>query len=130
MSTATKIESPYAPRAIGPYSQAVKTESLIFVSGQLPVDPKTGLMVEGGIMEKTSKVIDNLEAILKEAGSSLDKVVQVNVYLKHFKADYAQMNEVYMKRFTSKVPPARVTVEVSELPLSASVEISCVALAN
>lgn len=130
MSTKTKIETPHAPRAIGPYSQAVKTDSMIFVSGQLPIDPKTGLMVEGGIMEKTAKVIDNLEAILKEAGSSLDNVVQVNVYLKNLKSDFAQMNEVYMKRFTSKVHPARVTVEVSELPLSAPVEISCVALVN
>lgn len=128
MSTKTKVETQYAPKAIGPYSQAVKTDSLIFVSGQLPIDPKTGLMVEGGITEKTARVIDNLEAILKEAGSSLDRVVQVNVYLKNLKADFAHMNDIYLKRFTSTPYPARVTIEVSELPLSAPIEISCVAL--
>ena len=124
---ATKVDTPLAPRAIGPYSQAVKANGFVFVSGQLPVDPKTGELVQGGIGPMTERVIDNLEAILQAAGTSLDKVVSCQVFLKDLKQDFMPMNEVYLKRFTSDCPPARFTVEVSNLPLNVPIEIACVA---
>ena len=124
----TKIDTVDAPRAVGPYSQAVVANGLVFVSGQLPLDPKTGHLVGGDIASMTDKVIDNLEAILKEAKTSLDKVVSCHVYLKDIKKDFMQMNEVYLKRFKSPCPPARVTVEIAELPLGAKIEISCIAV--
>lgn len=128
MSTLQKVESSKAPPAIGPYSQAVIANHFIFVSGQLPIDPKTGLLMEGSISAKTAQVIDYLEAILKEAGSSLNKVVRCDVFLKDLKRDFGGMNESYLKRFNSNCPPARQTIQVSELPLGAEVEISCVAV--
>lgn len=122
-----KIDTILAPRAIGAYSQAVVFNSLVFVSGQLPLDPKTGKLVEGDIRALTRQVIDNIEAILKEAGTSIDKVLRCDIFLKDLKNDYSMMNEEYSKRFTSETPPARQTVQVAELPLSSPVEISCVA---
>lgn len=127
MSTLRKINTPKAPPAIGPYSQGVKADSFIFVSGQLPIDPKSGLLLDGSMQEKTHQVIDYLEAILKEAGSSLDQVVRCDVFLKDLKRDFSAMNEAYSKRFTSANPPARQTIQVSELPLGVDVEISCIA---
>lgn len=123
----TKIDTLDAPRAAGPYSQAILAGGFVFVSGQLPLDLKTGLLVTGGIGPMTEKVIDHLEAILREAGSSLDHVVSCQVFLKDLKEDFMQMNEVYLKRFKSPCPPARATVEVAELPLGAKIEISCIA---
>jgi 2-iminobutanoate/2-iminopropanoate deaminase len=125
-----KIETNLAPKAIGPYSQAVSVpagDRLIFVSGQLPVDPKTGEFVQGDIQALTKCVMDNIAAILKAAGSSMDKVVRADVFLKDLKRDFAGMNEEYAKHFNSPVPPARQTVQVSELPKGAIVEISVIA---
>lgn len=122
-----KIETPEAPKAIGPYSQAVRTSNLLFVSGQLPVDPKTGQLVEQEIRTQTNRVLDNLEAILKEAGCSLNQVVRTDVFLKNLD-DFKALNEEYAKRFQQSVPPARQTVQVAKLPLDALVEISCIAI--
>lgn len=123
-----KVETSQAPKAIGPYSQAVSVQNLIFVSGQLPIDPGTNELVTGDIQILTKRVIDNLEAILKEAGSSLQGVVRTDIFLKDLKKDFVGMNEEYAKHFSEKVPPARQTVEVSYLPKGASIEISCIAI--
>lgn len=124
-----KIETQFAPAALGPYSQAIKANGFVYVSGQLPLDATNGKMIEGDIKNLTNKVIDNLEAILKEAGSSLSNVVSCQVFLIDLKGDFKDMNEIYAKRFIGHTPPARVTVEVSALPLGARVEMACIALA-
>jgi 2-iminobutanoate/2-iminopropanoate deaminase len=124
-----KVETPGAPKALGPYSQGIiagKGESLVFVSGQLPIDPGTGKLVEGDIRIFTKQVIDNLEAILLAAGSSLELVVRTDVFLKDLK-NFSMMNEEYAKRF-GQPAPARQTIQVSDLPLGAPIEISCIAV--
>jgi 2-iminobutanoate/2-iminopropanoate deaminase len=126
-----KIETADAPRAIGPYSQAIvcpSTASLIFVSGQLPIDPKTNQLVEGEIGELTRQVLNNIKAILIAAGSDFDKVVRVDVFLKDLKKDFRGMNEEYARHFTHPLAPARQTVQVANLPLNSPIEISCVAI--
>lgn len=125
-----KIETANAPKALGPYSQAValkETRPLIFVSGQLPIDPETGKLIEGDIKALTKQVIDNLEAILHAGGSRLEWVVRTDVFLKDLK-DFSQMNEEYAKRFNGAVTPARQTIQVAGLPLGSSIEISCIAV--
>lgn len=114
-----------APQAIGPYSQAIKAGGFVFVSGQIPLVPATGEMVQGGIEVQTEQVLKNLAAILKAAGSSLDAVVKTTVYITNI-ADFAKVNEVYAKFFV-KDCPARVCVEVSNLPKSALIEIDVIA---
>ncbi len=114
-----------APAAIGPYSQAIRSGSLVFLSGQIPLDPETGKVVEGDAAVQTARVLQNLSAILEAAGSSLGQVLKTTVYLKDM-ADFAMMNEVYA-RFFVESPPARATVEVSRLPRNVSVEIDLVA---
>jgi len=129
----TQIKTTAAPQAMGPYSQGILVEGnphWIFVSGQVPIDPATGKLVTGAITVLTDRVIDNIEAILKEAGSSLQQVVRVDVFLKDLKNDFNPMNEVYAQRFGGSVHPARQTVQVSELPLGAPIEISCIAFKN
>jgi len=124
-----KIEAPQAPKALGPYSQAIalkENRPLLFVSGQLPIDPKTGALVTGDMHTLTKQVLDNLEAILQAGGSSLDRVVRVDVFLKNLK-DFVAMNEEYAKRFKGPVTPARQTIQVADLPLGSSIEISCIA---
>ncbi|UCB51597.1 MAG: RidA family protein [Candidatus Zixiibacteriota bacterium] len=123
------IQTVSAPRAVGPYSQAVKLEgeSLIFVSGQIALDPKTGDRVHGGVVQETRQVFENLKAILDEAGSSLEKVVKTTVYL-HSMDDFGVMNEVYSQYFKTD-PPARATVEASRLPKGMKVEIEAIAYA-
>lgn len=124
------INTELAPKAIGPYSQGVIIPShrqLIFVSGQLPVHPKTGKLVEGDIQNQTSQVIDNIEAILKAAGSNLQNVVRTDVFMIDLK-QFAKMNEIYGQRFNGTIFPARQTIQVSALPLGAPIEISCIAL--
>jgi 2-iminobutanoate/2-iminopropanoate deaminase len=123
-----KIATPHAPAAIGPYSQAMRLGNLIFTAGQVALDPATQQMVNGGITEQTTRVLENLKAILESAGSSLAKVVKATVFLKNFD-DFAQMNEVYGKYLASEgvAAPARSTVEVSRLPKDALVEIELVA---
>lgn len=114
-----------APKPIGPYSQAVKIGNLIFVSGQIPIDPKSNNVVNGGIKEQTAQVLENIKAILEAAGSGLDKVLMSFVYLKDMN-DFQGFNEVYSKYFKDN-PPARVTVEVSRLPKDVLIEIAVVA---
>ncbi len=119
------ISSPSAPAAIGPYSQAVRTGNLVFVSGQIPIDPATGSLVEGDAGAQTEQVLKNLASILEAAGSSLAKALKTTVYLRDL-GDFSRMNEVYA-RFFGANPPARATVEVSRLPRNAAVEIDLVA---
>lgn len=125
-----KVETAEAPKALGPYSQAIIAQgsSLLFVSGQLPIDPKTGKLLEGDIKSLTKQVLDNIDAILKAGGSSFEQVVRTEVFLKDVKSDFAGMNEEYGKRFTGKMPPARQTIQVADLPLGSPIEISCIAL--
>jgi 2-iminobutanoate/2-iminopropanoate deaminase len=122
------IATGYAPAAIGPYSQAVRAGNLLFTAGQIPLDPATGQVVAGGITAQTARVLDNLIAILAEAGSSLSQVVKTTVYLKDFN-DFAAMNSVYGEYFIAAggQPPARSTVEVSRLPKDVLIEIELVA---
>lgn len=120
------VESPDAPKAIGPYSQAIIANGLIFTAGQVGADPKTGTLVEGGIEAQTEQVLRNIEAVLKASGSSLDDVVKTTVFLADLN-DFAKMNEVYAKRF--KTPfPARSTVQVARLPRDAKIEIEAIAV--
>lgn len=121
------ISTEKGPKAIGPYSQAIKANGLIFTSGQIPFDPTTGQLVEGDVARQTARVLDNLTAIVAAAGSSLEKAVRVTVFLKDMN-DFTAMNEVYGGYFT-KNPPARSTVEVARLPRDVRVEIDLIALA-
>lgn len=114
-----------APRAIGPYAQAVRWNGLLFVSGQIPLDPVTMQMVEGGIAEQTERVLENLKAVLGAAGSSLENVLKTTVFMQDLN-EFSAMNEVYA-RFFGANPPARATVEAARLPRDAHVEIECVA---
>jgi 2-iminobutanoate/2-iminopropanoate deaminase len=124
----TVIATPKAPQAIGPYSQAIQASGFIFVSGQIPLDPATQQIVQGEVAEQTERVLANLEAILRAAGSSLEKVVRTTVYLKDM-GEFAAMNSVY-ERFFPFAAPARSTVEVARLPKDARVEIDVIALAG
>jgi 2-iminobutanoate/2-iminopropanoate deaminase len=119
------ISTERAPKAIGPYSQAVISNGWAFLSGQIPLDPATNQIVEGGIGVQTERVIENLKSVLEAAGSSLDRVVKTTVYLKDM-GEFAIMNEVYGRYFASN-PPARATVEVARLPRDVRVEIDCIA---
>ena len=119
------ISTEKAPSAIGPYSQAIQVNGLIFVSGQLPVDPATGNFAEGGIKELTRQSLTNIKAILEEAGSDMTKVVKTSVFLADMN-DFAEMNEVYAQFFQQPFP-ARSAVAVKTLPKGAKVEIECIA---
>jgi 2-iminobutanoate/2-iminopropanoate deaminase len=121
-----KIETRDAPAAVGPYSQGTETNGFIFISGQLPVDPKTGQKVEEDIKVQTDRVIENLKAVLKTAGLDLSRVVRCDVFLKDMN-DFKAMNEVYASKFSTDPKPARQAVQVGKLPLDALVEISCIA---
>ncbi len=116
-----------APQAIGPYSQAVVANGFLFASGQVPINPATGQVVEGDIEAQTERVLKNLQALVEAAGISLDRVVKTTVYLKDM-SEFARMNAVYAKFFTAE-PPARATVEVARLPKDVRIEIDLVALA-
>lgn len=120
------IDTPNAPRAIGPYSQAVAAKPFLFISGQLPIDPKIGKITAATIEEQTHQVINNIEAILAAEGLTLKHVIRAEVFLKNME-DFPVMNAVYIKRFTHPIKPARHTIEVSKLPLDAHIEIVCVA---
>ncbi|HEV8131731.1 MAG TPA: RidA family protein [Acidobacteriota bacterium] len=120
------ISTSQAPQAIGPYSQAISTDALIFVSGQIPIDPASGQLVAGGIREQTHRVLQNLAAILKAANTSLEKTVKTTVYLKDMN-HFQEMNQVYGEYFKEN-PPARATVEVARLPKDVLVEIDLIAL--
>jgi len=116
-----------APQAIGPYSQAIKANGFVFVSGQIAFDPATSQIIQGDVAAQTERVLKNLDAILKAAGSGLERVVRSTVFLKNM-GDFAAMNEVY-GRFWKSAPPARSTVEVARLPRDVAVEIDVIALA-
>ena len=119
------IKSDKAPKAVGPYSQAVKVGSFLFISGQIAINPETGKLEGKTVAEQTARVLKNIEAILREAGFSKNNVVKTTVYLKDID-DFAEMNRVYSE-FFGEHKPARATVEVSNLPLGALVEIEAVA---
>ena len=120
------ISTENAPGAIGPYSQAIKANGMLFCSGQVPIDPATGEFVEGGVAEQTEQVFKNLVAVLEAGGSGLDGVVKTTVFLADMN-DFAAMNEVYGKYFDSN-KPARATVQAARLPRDAKVEIECIAI--
>ena len=115
-----------APRAIGPYSQAVRAGNFVFASGQIPIDPATGEFVPGGIAEQTEQVLKNLTALFAAAGVGLDQIVKTTVFLADMN-DFTAMNEVYGK-FFSEAPPARATVQAARLPRDAKVEIEAIAV--
>jgi 2-iminobutanoate/2-iminopropanoate deaminase len=121
-----RVQTDQAPGAIGPYSQAIKANGMLFASGQVPIDPATGQLVAGTIAEQTTQVLKNLQAVLEAAGSSLDQVAKTTVFLADMN-DFAEMNETYAG-FFKEIPPARSTVEVSRLPRDARVEIDVIAL--
>ncbi len=121
----TIVQTATAPQAIGPYSQATASQGLVFVSGQIPLHPTTGALLDGGIEEQTRRVLLNLKAVLEAAGSSLDLVVKTTVFLKNMD-DFPAMNAVYAEFFGSSLP-ARATVEVSRLPRGVAVEIDAIA---
>jgi len=121
------IQTDRAPEAIGPYSQAIKANGFIFASGQIPLDPATMQIVEGGIEEQTLRVLENLKAVLEAAGSSLDRVVKTTVYLTDM-TEFAAMNVIYAKYFGAR-RPARATVQVARLPRDVKIEIDLIALA-
>ena len=120
------IQTDRAPKAIGPYSQAVKARGFVYASGQIPIDPATGQFVDGGITEQTEQVMKNVAAVLAAAGSGLDRIVKTTVFLADME-EFAAMNDVYAKFFTSE-PPARATVQAAGLPRNARVEIEVIAL--
>jgi 2-iminobutanoate/2-iminopropanoate deaminase len=121
------IATEQAPKAIGPYSQAIRAAGLVFTSGQVALDPATQQVIAGDIAAQTDRVLKNLSAVLQAAGSSLDKALRCTVFLKNI-GDFAAMNEVY-GRYFGEVPPARTTVEAARLPKDVLVEIDVIALA-
>lgn len=126
-----EIHTDRAPAAIGPYSQAVAVPAngeLLFVSGQIPIDPKTGKLVDGGIEKQTQRVLDNLQAVLEASGCSWEHILRMDVFLISLKEDFPKVNELYAHRFSGTIPPARQTIEVSALPMGSRVEMSCIAV--
>ena len=123
---AEAVRTDAAPKAIGPYEQAIRVGGFLFTAGQIPLDPKTGNLVEGGIAAQTRRVLENLKAVLEASGSSMDRVVKATVYLKNM-GDFGAMNEIYGE-YLGKAKPARSTVAVAELPRGALVEIDLVAI--
>ena len=122
------VSTPDAPAAIGPYSQAIRAGTMIFCSGQIPLDPKTGQIVSGGIDVQTKRVCDNITAVLKAEGLSFADIVKTTIFLTDL-GDFQTVNEIYGKYF-SENPPARSTVQVAALPKGAKVEIEAIAIAD
>lgn len=127
MSKISKIETTNAPQALGPYSQAVKADNLVFVSGQIPLDPATGKMVESTIEKQTWQVLKNIEAVLQAAGLSFEQVVRTDIFMQDL-SDFQAMNAIYSDFFTGSIKPARQTIQVARLPMNALIEISCIAI--
>ena len=121
-----QVQTDKAPKAVGPYSQAIVYGDLIFCSGQVGIDPQTNNLVEGGIEKETTQVLKNLAAVLEAAGTNKEKVLQTEIFIANI-ADYAKVNELYGQFFNVAIKPARATVEVSKLPKDALIEISCIA---
>jgi 2-iminobutanoate/2-iminopropanoate deaminase len=122
------IHTEHAPKAIGPYSQAIRVGEFIFCAGQTPIDPATGNLADGNIEEQTRRVLQNLSEVLKAAGTSMERVVKTTVFLLDMN-DFVRMNAVYAEFFPTN-PPARSTVQVARLPKDARVEIELIALAQ
>lgn len=122
----TIISTAAAPAAVGPYSQAVRIGDLVYTAGQIPLDPATGSMVPGGIEEQTRQVLNNMSAVLEAAGSGMDRIVKMTVFMTDL-GQFAQMNAVYAEFFPGD-PPARSAIEVSALPLGADIEMEAVAV--
>jgi len=120
------ISTDMAPKAIGPYSQAVKVGNFLFISGQIPIDPKTGELIEGNIKEQTKRVLENLKGIIESLGGSLENIIKTTVFLKNIE-DFHDMNEIYAEYFKEN-PPARSTIEVSRLPRNVSIEIEAIGI--
>jgi len=120
------ITTSKAPKPVGPYSQAVKVGNLIFVSGQIPLDPRTGTPVSGDIKEQTKRVLENIKGILEAEGLTLDGVVKTTVFMRNM-ADFSKMNDVYATYFKNK-PPARTTIQAGDLPAKMDIEIDAIAL--
>jgi 2-iminobutanoate/2-iminopropanoate deaminase len=125
VSVIEAVATDHGPKAIGPYSQAIKANGLVFISGQIALDPSTQKMVEGDIARQTERVLENLKGIVEAAGSSLSRTLKTTVYLADL-ADFAAMNEIYARYFPER-PPARSTVQVARLPRDARVEIDLIA---
>jgi 2-iminobutanoate/2-iminopropanoate deaminase len=120
------IQTEKAPKAIGPYSQAIQAGNLLFLSGQIPIDPKTGELVKGDIRQQTQRVLENLKGVLESQKLGMEEVVKVTIFLKDIR-NFNQVNEVYATYFLSS-PPARSTIEVAKLPRDADIEIEAIAL--
>ena len=125
MSAKRIVSTTAAPAAIGPYSQATVHNGIAYLSGQIPLDPATGQIVAGGIAEQTTRVLDNLRAVLEAAGASLDTVLKTTVFLADM-GEFAAMNEIYGRYFATN-PPARATVQAARLPRDVRVEVECIA---
>ena len=128
MSERKVVSTSQAPKAIGPYSQALIAGGFVHCSGQIALDPASGQLIEGGVAAQTERVMKNLAAVLAAAGTSLARAVKCTIYLKSVD-DFATVNEVYGRFFVEGPPPARATIEVARLPRGALVEIDCMALA-
>jgi 2-iminobutanoate/2-iminopropanoate deaminase len=128
MTDRRTVSTDRAPSAIGPYSQAVVAAGLVHCSGQIPIDPATGEVIDGDVGAQTDLVLRNLGAVLEAAGSGYDRVLKCTVYLVDM-GDFAAVNEVYAKYFAGEAPPARACVEVRRLPKDVAVEVDCVAIA-
>ena len=121
-----EVRAEAAPAPVGPYSQAVAQDGWIFASGQIPIDPATGELVDGGIEEQTVRVLTNLRAVLHAAGADFSDVVRTTIYLTDL-SQFATVNSIYAEHFETRPAPARATVQVAALPLGAQVEIDCIA---
>jgi len=129
-SSKTAVQADAAPKALGPYSQAIVAGGVVYCAGQIPIDPATGQVVTGGIGEQTRQVLKNLRAVLQAAGSDLDRAGKTTVFLKSMDS-FAAMNEIYGRpEFFGSTPPARTTVEAARLPRDVLIEIEVVALAS
>ena len=123
----TPILTDKAPEPIGPYNQAINFDNTIFVSGQIPLNPETGSLVDSGIRDETKQVMEKIKEILHEANFKMNDIVKTSIFLKSMD-NFGEVNEEYGKYFENIIPPARETVEVSKLPLDVNVEISCIAI--
>lgn len=121
-----KIESSHAPRAIGPYSQAIEANGFIFISGQIPLEPAAGKILEMSIEGQTYQVLKNLEAILEECGLTFENVVKTEIYVKDLE-HFSKINAIYAEKFCHQIKPARQLMQVSRLPMDSLIEISCIA---
>lgn len=116
-----------APLPIGPYNQAIQFDNLLFISGQIPLDPENGKLISSGIKEETNKVMTNIQYILEEAKMNFNNVVKTTIFLKDMN-DFVEVNTEYAKFFENYIPPARETVQISQLPKNVNIEISCIAI--